>query len=238
MTWSLPFFMLLNEKIEFPHPWMCDEYGILAQGGDLSVPRLLCAYQYGIFPWYCSGEPIMWWSPDPRFVLVPDRVKVSKSMRSFMRNHKYTISIDEDFLQVISSCKTVAREGQESTWITDEMKDAYMRLYEQGYAHSIEVREGEELVGGLYGVSLGKVFYGESMFSLKPNTSKLALITLCKFLEARDFLLIDCQVPNSHLISMGGEYMSKEVFLRVMRLNVFYKTMRGSWSNEAMDFQS
>ena len=204
---------LLDEKLSFPHPSLANEEGVLAIGGELSVDRLLLAYRNGIFPWFEEGEVIVWWSPNPRMVLYPDKLRVSKSMRKIIREKQFTVSFDKAFDEVIENCKTIHRPNQGGTWITPDMKKAYSDLHNKGIAHSVEVWEGEELVGGLYGVNVGKVFCGESMFSKKSNTSKLAFITLVQELFNHNYFMIDCQMYTAHLASLGAEEIDRDQFL-------------------------
>ncbi len=213
----------------FPHPELSNAYGLLAAGGDLSQERLLLAYHFGIFPWYSEGQGILWWSPDPRCVLLPSALRVSKSMRSWMRKNPLRVTADHAFGQVIRHCQGVARKGQEGTWITPEMLQAYQHLHDQGYAHSVEVWEGDQLIGGLYGIRLGKVFFGESMFSHVTNASKLALISLVQQLRERNFTLIDCQQDTPHLRSMGAQLMPRHHFLAELRKNRLRDEEVGSW---------
>lgn len=204
----------LNKTISFPHPSLAEE-GILAIGGDLSVERLTLAYQHGIFPWYNEDEPIIWHFPEPRFVLEPNELKVSKSMRQFIRNNSFRISINEDFEGVINACKQQKRKEQDGTWIHPAMKEAYLNLHTIGLAHSIEVWDNKDLIGGLYGVNIGSVFFGESMFHKKSNASKLAFITL---VQQFSFTLIDCQVYTKHLASLGAKKISsKEFYKRIVK---------------------
>ena len=212
----------------FPHP-LENLNGLLAFGGDLSPERLLLAYRFGIFPWYSEGEPIMWWSLSPRLVLFPSRLKVSKSMRNYFNQNRFHVTVDQHFELVIRKCQQSKRKGQNGTWISEEMIDAYNRLHEMGHAHSVEVWEGESLVGGLYGVSLGKIFYGESMFSIVSNSSKYGFISLARSLYARGFELIDCQQSTDHLISLGAEEISCEEFMNLLRNNLLNEEYRGSW---------
>ncbi len=206
-------FLLQEHNVPFfPHPFLATEDGLLAVGGNLKVSTLIQAYSSGIFPWFNAEDPIVWWFTSPRCVLYPSHIKVSKSMHAFLKKESYTIKVDHDFAGVIHQCKTVKRLGQEDTWITDDMKQAYINLHKAGHAHSVEVYDKNQLVGGLYGVCIGKVFYGESMFSLAPNTSKLALIFLARRLEKAGFIMIDCQQETKHLVSMGAEMISKEIF--------------------------
>lgn len=216
----------LTEDIQFPHPKYTSPYGILAVGGDLSPERLLLAYQHGIFPWYNPGEPIYWWSPDPRFVLYPDQLRVSKSMRPYFNQQKYSVSFDRDFRAVMSACQQ-SRLGE--TWITNEMLEAYCALHELGYAHSVEVWDGTALVGGLYGVSLGKVFFGESMFARASNASKFGFISLVQRLRQEGFQLIDCQQETGHLASLGAYAIPRPVFLDLLAQHGDTDTLRGDW---------
>ncbi len=185
--------------------------GLLAVAGDLSVPRLLEAYRNGIFPWYDDSQPILWWSPNPRTVLLPEKVHISRSLRKHMNKKAFNISFDQAFEKVIHQC-AAPRPDENGTWLTTEMIAAYLELHKEGHAHSIECWQEDKLVGGLYGVSIGKVFFGESMFSLVPNASKICLVELSKHLKLWGFKLIDCQVESAHLASMGAEQFSREEF--------------------------
>lgn len=218
----------LSEEVLFPPVERATKIGLLAVGGDLSPERLLAAYGEGIFPWYSDGEPILWWSPDPRFVLFPAELRVSRSMRQFLKKRPFRITFDQDFPAVIAACQK-SRTGQDGTWITREMQEAYIALHEMGYAHSVEVWQGQTLVGGLYGVSLGRSFFGESMFSRMANASKAALITLCSRLKELDFDLIDCQVKSPHLASMGARPISRREFTALLGKSLEHGTRRGSW---------
>lgn len=201
----------LTEELSFPDVNEATEDGLLAVGGDLSVPRLLLAYRSGIFPWFESDEPILWWSPDPRFVLFPEKLRISKSTKQVMRNKDYIITVNKAFEDVVVQCAEVKRNGQSSTWITDSMIKAYTELFELGYAKSVEVWRGNELVGGFYGVDIGSgIFSGESMFSKESNTSKIAFIF---FIKNTNYKLIDCQVYTNHLESLGAEEISREEFI-------------------------
>lgn len=193
-----------------------DPDGLLAVGGDLSIPRLLTAYRRGIFPWYEAGQPILWWSPDPRTVLLPRELHVSRSLRKQLRKEDYRCTTDRAFGSVIERCASLTSK-RPGTWITAEMKAAYIALHEEGWAHSVEVWSAGQLVGGLYGVALGKVFYGESMFSAQPSASKVALCALCEWLTQREFQIIDCQVGNPYLTSMGAREMSRSDFQSQLR---------------------
>lgn len=205
----------LTDEIIFPRPELSEEDGLLAVGGDLRWERLLLAYCNGIFPWYSKGEPILWWCPKPRFIIIPEEVKISKSMRRVFNKKEFTVTFDQDFTGVISMCKNI-RENREGTWITDEMKDAYIDLFNRGFASSVEVYKDKKLVGGLYGVKIGKCFFGESMFSTETNASKVALISISKKLAEEGFLFLDCQMHTNHLESMGGKYVSWEKFKNML----------------------
>lgn len=224
----MPIFALTEELI-FPPPSLAHEEGILAIGGDLKPERLLLAYEMGIFPWYSPQEPIMWWSPDPRFVLYPEQLRVSRSMRPILNQQRFQITYDRAFEQVIGQCRTMPRPGQRGTWITGEMLSAYLALHRQGYAHSVEAWQDSQLVGGLYGVSLGTCFFGESMFAQVSNASKAAFITLVRDLQAAGFTLIDCQVYTEHLDSLGAEEVPRARFLEELATALQEETMKGSW---------
>lgn len=204
----------LDERLIFPEPDLAEPDGLLAVGGDLSTHRLLLAYQNGIFPWYSDDSPILWYSPHERFVLYPQELKISKSMKQVLRSGKFSVTADTCFNEVIKACSTVPREGQDGTWITDDMIAAYNKLHTEGYAHSVEVWQNQELVGGFYGVQAGRVFCGESMFSRVSNASKTALIYLC---QNSKFELIDCQVHTNHLESMGARMISREQYMTVLQ---------------------
>lgn len=221
----MPVYRLSSDLI-FPHPSMSDEDGLLAVGGDLSVERLLLAYENGIFPWYEDGQPILWWSPDPRFILYHKDLKISKSMKKVLNKNLYRVTFDKCFQKVINLCGEL-RSGE--TWITNEMIESYCNLHKLGFAHSVETWFGDELVGGLYGVSLGRCFFGESMFSLMDNASKVALITLAVKLEQIGFHFIDCQVYSKHLESLGAVEIPKEEFLNELAKGLKFETLRGIW---------
>jgi leucyl/phenylalanyl-tRNA--protein transferase len=205
---------LLDSRPVFPPPEHANREGILAVGGDLSVPRLLEAYRRGIFPWYESREPILWWSPDPRLILEPAALHVSRSLRATLRRGTYDIRFDTAFRRVIGACAATPRRGQEGTWISPEIESAYTRLHELGVCHSIEAWSGTELAGGLYGVCLGRAFFGESMFSRRSDASKVALVALAAYLQRLGVELIDCQVPSPHLLSLGAREVPRAEFLR------------------------
>ena len=204
----------LDQKIHFPHVSEASEDGLLAIGGDLSLERMVHAYQSGIFPWYEQGGPILWWSPDPRFVLFPEDLRVSKSMRSLMRKNLFSVTVNQSFDEVLLHCATIRREDQRGTWITAEMMDAYKILHKNGYARSYEVWREGKLVGGLYGVDLGNgVFCGESMFSLESNTSKYAFITM---VQKENYRVIDCQLHTRHLESLGAREIPRSEYLKLL----------------------
>ncbi len=210
---------LLNKELFFPPLTMADEDGLLAIGGDLSTERLLLAYSSGIFPWYNEDEPICWWSPDPRFVLYPDELKISNSMKTVLQNGKFRFTINRAFTPVIQNCKTISRKGQDDTWISPAMQKAYTILHELGYAQSAETWLNGELVGGLYGIRLGKIFFGESMFSLQNNASKFAFINYVQQLKKENVQLIDCQLHTNHLESLGASMIPRELFARILAAN-------------------
>lgn len=201
----------LSDDLVFPNPELSEEDGLLAVGGDLSVDRLLLAYSNGIFPWYNKDEPILWWCPKPRFILKPEDIRISKSMKKIIKKGEFVVTFDNDFEGVISNCKSM-RENEEGTWITDEMMQAYINMHNEGYALSVETYLDGELVGGLYGVIIGKCYFGESMFSKVSNASKIALITLAQRLKELDFEFIDCQVYTPHLESMGAKMVEWDEF--------------------------
>ena len=211
----MPVFQLSKEEIAFPNPTLARDDGLLAVGGDLSVERLLLAYTHGIFPWYNPGEEILWWCPKERFVIFPKEIHISHSMRKYMKNHEFKVVMNRDFADTMHRCR-IKREFDEGTWISDEMEEAYHRLHQKGFAVSVEVFEDDVLAGGFYGVSIGKCFFGESMFSEKENGSKTALIAFAQLLEQNGFLFIDCQFHTEHLASMGGRYISWEEYDRML----------------------
>ncbi len=208
----------LNQDLWFPDVSQTTEDGLLAVGGDLSIARLLLAYRSGIFPWFENDEPLLWWSPDPRFVLFPKKLKVSKSMKQVLKNKDYTVTVNKAFKHVITACANAKRNGQSGTWITQDMITAYTELHHLGYAKSIEVWENNDLIGGFYGVDLGNgIFCGESMFARKSNASKVAFIT---FVEHSDYKLIDCQVYTKHLESLGAEELPRQEFLNFLKKRI------------------
>jgi leucyl/phenylalanyl-tRNA--protein transferase len=224
----MPVFQIPKEII-FPHPDLAEPDGLLGVGGDLSPERLLLAYANGIFPWHGEADAPMWWSPDPRCVLFPDKLVVSRRLQRRLRRKDFTVTVDRSFDKVIRQCATVPRSGQRGTWITGEFIEAYIRLHRLGYAHSVEVTMDGELAGGLYGVAVGKVFCGESMFSLRPDASKIALVHLADRLKEREFPIIDCQMTNPYLLSMGAEEISRKAFLGYLRDLVHRQGAVGPW---------
>ncbi len=222
----------LEKDLVFPPPELAREDGLLAVGGDLSVDRLILAYGMGIFPWYSEGEPILWWSPDPRMVLFPDEFHASKSLRRTLKRGSFSITMDTAFLEVVEACAAARYRGRERTWITPEMLEAYGALHEAGYAHSVECRLDGQLAGGLYGVSLGACFFGESMFSAKPSASKVALASLVSHAQAWGFNVIDCQVASRHLETLGAREIPRADFLRLIEEGLQGSTRRGWWRVE------
>jgi leucyl/phenylalanyl-tRNA--protein transferase len=214
----MPIFAL-DKTIAFPPVHLSEPDGLLAIGGDLSRERLLLAYRHGIFPWY-EGEDILWWCPDPRFILFPDELKVSKTMKALIRKQEFRFSINEAFSEVISKCKTVSRRGQDGTWISDDVRKAYTSLHADGYAHSAEAWQNGELVGGLYGIKLGNIFFGESMFSSVSNASKLAFINYVQQLRSEGIVLIDCQIYTQHLESLGARMIDRKKFVQILDENI------------------
>lgn len=207
----------LSKDLFFPPVSYADSDGILAIGGDLSSERLQLAYNNGIFPWFNEGEPIIWWSPNPRMVLYLDELAVSKSMRNILNRNIFKVTFNRNFRDVISNCQQIKRDGQSGTWITNDMIEAYCRLNELGMAKSVEVWQNDQLVGGLYGIDLGHIFCGESMFSLVSNASKVAFIALVNQLKKDNYRLLDCQVYNEHLASLGCREIDRKVFMSILK---------------------
>jgi len=227
----MPVFYLSENTHIFPPPFLADDTGLLAIGGDLSVPRLIKAYSAGIFPWYNEDEPILWWSPDPRLVLFPGELHISRSLAKIIRKNDYEISVDKAFKDVITKCREVHTETKSGTWLVDEMVNAYMLLHERGYAHSVEAWKDGELVGGLYGVSIGKCFFGESMFSTSDNSSKVAFAVFTKWLVKMGFEMIDCQVATKYLSSFGAREIARKEFLALLAKSIAKPGIFGSWTS-------
>lgn len=220
---------ILDEEISFPHASFSDKDGLLAIGGDLSPDRLLYAYANGIYPWFSEGSPILWWSPDPRMILVPGEFKRSKSLNQTIRRGKFETRFDENFRSVIRHCAETVRRGEEGTWITPGIITAYIGLHEMGFAHSVESYMNGRLAGGLYGISLGKVFFGESMFHLERDASKVALSALVERCLEWDFHFIDAQQRTEHLRSLGAKPMPRDAFLAMLAGALKYPTLTGKW---------
>lgn len=223
-----PLTLLQANELDFPHPENSTQEGLLAVGGDLSSPRLLAAYSQGIFPWYEDGSPLLWWSPNPRLLLIPAQFKLSRSLRKALKR-PWQFKIDTDFAAVMHACASSGGRANR-TWITGEMQEAYYQLHQQGYAHSFEIWCEEQLIGGLYGISLGRAFFGESMFHNQPDASKVALFYLCQTLLTWQFDFIDCQMPTPHLLSMGAFILPRSDFLKRLSETLKHPTRRGSWS--------
>lgn len=232
---SIPLLRPGDPPDRFPPPEQAlnDPDGLLAAGGDLSPERLLAAYRRGIFPWFEEGQPILWWSPDPRAVLLPGDLRVSRSLRRRLRSNRYTVSVDQCFGDVIGRCADTRRD--DGTWITGDMQKAYLHLHDLGFAHSVETWQQDELVGGLYGIALGGIFFGESMFSTEADASKVALVGLTALLERRQIALIDCQVASPHLLSMGSTLMPRREFLQRLRELLGSTAAAGNWAEPPQD---
>ncbi len=228
-----------DSSAEFPplQTALTEPDGLLAAGGDLSLERLIRAYQSGIFPWYSPGEPVLWWSPDPRFVLDPEQLKISRSLAKNVRNTAFEVRMDSAFEQVISACETQPRKDQPGTWITDEMRQAYIDMHKAGQAHCVECWDGDELVGGLYGIHTGQVFCGESMFSRASNASKIALVHLCRFLQLHGFKLIDSQVYTEHLQRLGAKMIARDDYIKVLQ-QPHEVEMPANWKDLFDEFKS
>lgn len=226
-------FPYLDEEtfFRFPDVDSADEHGIVAAGGNLSPGMLISAYKQGLFPWYSEGEPILWWSPDPRFVLYPENLHISRSMIRVFKRNTFSYTIDTSFDKVIKECSSVTRKGQDSTWITDEMIEGYAYLHKLGLAHSVEVWKDGVLAGGLYGVSLGSLFFGESMFHRVPDASKAGYILFVRALSREGFSLVDCQVYTSHLASLGAREIPRNDFMRQLETGLKADTRSGKWSD-------
>lgn len=224
----MPLFRL-SSRLEFPPAWLARSDGLLCIGGDLSCERILLAYQNGIFPWFSDNEPILWWSPDPRLVLYPSKIRISKSLRKTLKKNRFRITINQAFEQTISACSQPRKDPNEGTWLVEEMKDAYIELHYQGHAHSVEAWHQDSLVGGLYGVAMGCVFFGESMFSLESDASKAALVALARYLHAHGFDFIDCQVTTDHLCRMGAVEIPRNRFLDLLSRSIIRQPVSGVW---------
>lgn len=220
----------LSEEMFFPRPDQAEPNGLLAFGGDLRAERLLLAYRMGIFPWYGAGQPILWWSPDPRWILEPEELHISRRLRQVLKKGVFRVTFDQAFREVIHACAAVRRKGQRGTWITAEMEKAYTRLHEMGFAHSVESWFQGKLAGGMYGVSLGRCFFGESMFFYVTGASKVALVTLVCRLKQWRFRLIDAQVTTPHLVGLGARGISRSLFLERLEEALTYPTLKGSWT--------
>ena len=226
----MPVYQLIDKCI-FPDPELADISGLLAIGGDLSSDRLLNAYRNGIFPWFSEGEPIMWWSPDPRMVLFTEEFKRSKNLKRLLKRNRFKVTIDYSFADIIKSCSNVPRLNQDGTWITNDMIEAYIKLNRQGYAHSVEVWENEDLVGGLYGISLGRCFFGESMFHKVTDASKVALWHLVDLLKTLGINLIDVQQETDHLRSMGAKTIIRKDFIHLLKSLMQFDDLKGNWGD-------
>ena len=220
---------LLGKELAFPPPQLAERDGLLAFGGDLSPQRLLLAYREGIFPWFSEDTPISWWSPDPRLVLFPEQLRISRSLRKVIRQKRFQVTADRAFRQVIGHCASNPLPGRDSTWITSGMIEAYCRLHELGYAHSLECWKEGELAGGLYGISLGRLFFGESKFSLLANASKVALAKLSEKMIEWEFDLIDCQLPSPHLLRLGAREIPRNEFLQLLKKGLRFEDKVGKW---------
>lgn len=229
----MPLFRL-SDRIEFPPAWLARSDGLLCIGGDLSPRRLILAYQMGIFPWFSENEPILWWSPDPRLVLYPDQIKLSRSLKKKIRKHPFDIRMDTAFPQVITACAQPRQDRDDGTWLIPEMIEAYTELHRMGIAHSIEAWREDRLIGGLYGVSLGGSFFGESMFSWEPDASKIALVALAGHLQQHGFDVIDCQVTTDHLLSMGAQEIPRDIFLDTLETSIARKVPDGIWQSGSL----
>lgn len=223
---------LLSDKISFPPPYLASKEGLLAVGGDLSQKRLLLAYRTGIFPWFSDDEPILWWSPDPRLVLYPEEVRVSKTLKKIIKKKMFHVTMDSAFVQVINQCAKIRLQNNQGTWVVKEMIDAYCKLHESGFAHSVEAWYQGELAGGLYGVSLGKCFFGESMFTRVSNASNVALVKLVEYLNALSFDMIDCQLTTEHLLRFGAREIPRVSFLKQLEESLKAPTKKGKWCFE------
>lgn len=226
----MPIFRLNDNELIFPPPYLAEPGGLLAIGGDLQPERLINAYQNGIFPWFEDQGTFFWYSPDPRCVLFPEEIRIHKSMRSIFNQQKFHYTLDTCFNEVMRHCASSPRSDQEGTWIGEDFIQGYTQLHQLGIAHSVEVWENATLVGGLYGLSFGRIFFGESMFSKVPNASKAGFIQLVTALQKAGFLLVDCQQETNHLLSLGARSIPRETFLDYLQQNPYYRTLIGKWS--------
>jgi len=234
----MPVYQLIPEVSLFPPTEEAQDDGLLAVGGDLTKERLLAAYSKGIFPWYEVGQPILWWSPDPRLVLTPETLKISRSLRKILRKQQFEIRFDTAFEKVIKACADVRTEQGEGTWIIPEMQQAYTELHQDGFAHSVESWLDGELVGGLYGISLGQCFFGESMFSTRNDSSKVALVALVEFSREVGIRMIDCQMTTPHLLSLGASEIQRKKFLTNLKILLEQPTLKGSWNRGSATFKT
>ena len=234
----MPVYQLLPEGSLFPPTEEAEGDGLLAVGGDLTKDRLLSAYSNGIFPWYEAGQPILWWSPDPRMVLIPEELKISRSLRKVLRKQHFEIRFDSAFQQVIKGCADVRTLQGDGTWIIPEMQQAYTELHQEGFAHSVESWMDGELTGGLYGISLGQCFFGESMFSTRNDSSKVALVALVEFSKQVGIKMIDCQMATAHLLSLGASEIKRKVFMKNLKIHLEEPTLKGSWNNSSASIKT
>lgn len=224
------FLCFMEFSVQFPDPLQADDEGLVAVGGELSPEYLISAYAQGVFPWFSEEHPIMWWSPNPRLILIPEEFKLRKSLRQVINNRKFNIKVDTNFTAVIENCSRIPRPEQDGTWITEGMKEAYIKMHELGLAHSFEAyNKKSELVGGLYGISLGKAFFGESMFFIERDASKVALFYLVEFCKEKGFHFIDAQQSTSHMISLGAKAISRESFLILLNKSIQFTTLKEKW---------
>jgi leucyl/phenylalanyl-tRNA--protein transferase len=229
----MPLFRLTS-RLEFPPAWLARSDGLLCIGGDLSCERILLAYQNGIFPWFSDNEPILWWSPDPRLVLYPSSIRISKSLRKKLKKNFFRITVNQAFEQTIAACAQPRKDPDEGTWLVTEMKDAYIQLHDKGHAHSVEAWHQDRLVGGLYGVGIGCMFFGESMFSFHSDASKAALVALTRHLDVHGFDLIDCQVTTDHLCRMGAVEIPRHRFLDILSRAILRQPGAGVWNRASI----
>lgn len=236
MAFPRPAPVLLGLDPAFPAPEraLAAPNGLLAIGGDLSTPRLLSAYRAGIFPWYGEGDPLLWWSPDPRAVIVPAELHIARRFARFLRHSSWTLTLNQSFLEVLQACASTPRAGQPGTWLTKAMQRAYYRLHLEGHAHSVEVWDGKDLVGGIYGLAIGQMVYGESMFSRRSNASKVALTALCRHLQSHGLDLLDCQVANPHTLSLGAVEWERAVYLTELQQRIVRPGPGTAWQAQAL----